>query len=254
VEHDDATDSRATPPVSGSTTGSVEDLSDVWLWQAVTELVQSFGGGAERSLRAVAEGRYDDRPGIGYFNARLTGARLSMMFSAFAAEAYINRFLHNRLSGRDLKTALRIRPPAEKFAVGTRLALGQTLFPRGEDIYERLQSLFRLRNRLVHSEPRPIEPEEVLGESAYEEFNPLAAYNYVEIVARAAKRLLQAHDPPASTQAADQLLDSLSMLRPIAEEITAAPIPTREQMLAELAEAQAAHPQFFLRPEPPRDG
>jgi hypothetical protein len=69
---------------------------------------------------------------------RLTGARLSVMFSALAAEAYINRILHNRLSGGDLKTAMNIRPPAEKFAAGTRLALGQTLFPRDEDIYERL--------------------------------------------------------------------------------------------------------------------
>ena len=128
MEPDDATGSGATPPVSASTAGSVEDLSDVWLWQAVAQLVQSFGGGAERSLRAMMEGRYDDRPGVAYFNARLTGARLSMMFSAFAAAAYINRFLHNRLSGRDLETALRIRPPAEKFAAGTRLALGQTLF------------------------------------------------------------------------------------------------------------------------------
>lgn len=195
------------------------------------------------------EGRYDDRPGVAYFMARLTGARLSMMFSAFAAEAYINRFLHNRLSGRDLKTALRIRPPAEKFAAGTRLALGQTLFPRDEDIYEQLQTLFTLRNRLVHARPRQIEPEEVLGEQAYAEFNPLAAYDYVEVVARAAKRLLESHDPPASALAPEQLLEGLPLLRPIAEHVTAARIPTRDQMLAELAEARAAHPQFFLDPE-----
>jgi hypothetical protein len=80
-----------------------------------------------------------------YFMARLTGARRSVMFSALAAEAYINRFLHNRLSGGDLKTAMNIRRPAEKFAAGTRLALGQTLFPRDEDIYERLEALFTLR-------------------------------------------------------------------------------------------------------------
>ena len=195
------------------------------------------------------EGRYDDRPGIAYFMARLTGARLSMLFSAFAAEAYINRFLHNRLSGRDLKTALRIGPPAEKFAAGTRLALGQTLFPRDEDIYERLQTLFTLRNRLVHARRREIEPEEVLGERAYEEFNPLAAYDHVEVVARAAKRLLDAHDPPASALAPEQLLESLPLLRPIAENVTAAPTPSREQMLAELSEARAAHPQFFLSSE-----
>ncbi len=231
---------------SGWTPNSVEDLSDVWLWQAVTYLVQSFGGGAERSLKAAMEGRYDDRPGAAYFTARLTGARLSMMFSAFAAEAYINRFLHNRLSGGDLNTALGIRPVVEKFAAGTRLALGETLFPRDEDIYERLKTLFALRNRLVHAQPRQVEPEEVLGEQAYKEFNPVAAYDYLEVVARAATRLLEAHDPAANATTAQQLLEGLPKLGPIAEHITAVPIPTREELVAELAEARAAHPHFFL--------
>lgn len=198
----------------------------------------------------MIEGRSDERFGVAYFTARLTGARLSLMFSAFAAEAYINRFLHNRLSGGDLKTALNIRPPAEKFAAGTRLALGQTLFPRDEEIYEKLKALFTLRNRLVHARPREVEAEDVIGEQAYKEFNPLAAYEYLEVVARAAKTVLAAHDPPASALAPEQLLDGLPLLRPIAEGVTAVPIPTREQMLAELAEARAAHPQFFLEPAP----
>jgi len=239
-----ATDDALLTP--GSSPGSVEDLSDVWLWQAMTSLVESFGAAAERSLKAAIEGRYDDRPGVAYFAARLNGARLSMMFSAFAAEAYINRFLHNRLQGGDLNTALSIRPPAEKFAAGTRLALGQTLFPRDEDIYERLKMLFTLRTRLVHAQPREVEPEEVLGAQAYREFNPVAAYDYLEVVARAAKRLLDEHDPPASVMASEQLLEGLPQLRRIAERVTEASIPTREQMLAELAEARAAHPQFFL--------
>jgi hypothetical protein len=192
-------------------------------------------------------------PGVAYFTARLNGARLSMMFSAFAAEAYINRFLHNRFIGRDLKTALNIRPPAEKFAVGTRLALGETLFPRDEDVYEQLQTLFALRNRLVHAQPREVEHEEVLGEQAYTEFNPIAAYDYLKVVARAAKRLLQAHDPPASLMAPEQLLAGLPQLRPIVERVAAAPIPTRDEMLAELTEARLAHPQFFLGGEEPSE-
>jgi hypothetical protein len=228
---------------------SVEDMSDAWLLQALAYLVQSFGGGAERSLKAAMEGRYDDRLGVAYFTARLTGARLSMMFSAFAAEAYINRFLHNHLSGGDLNTALGIRPVVEKFTAGTRLALGETLFPRDEDIHERLRALFALRNRLVHAQPREVEPEEVLGEQAYKEFNPVAAHDYLEVVARAATRLLEAHDPPANAATPQQLLEGLPKLRPIAEHVTAAPIPTREELLAELAEAQAAHPQFFLETE-----
>jgi hypothetical protein len=121
-----------------STPVSVEDLSDVWLWQALAQLVQVV----RRYCRGQPEGGDGGKErapfGVAYFMVRLTGARLSVMFSALAAEAYINRILHNRLSGGDLKTAMNIRPPAEKFAAGTRLALGQTLFPRDEDIYERL--------------------------------------------------------------------------------------------------------------------
>jgi hypothetical protein len=110
------------------------------------------------------------------------------------------------------------RTTAKKFAAGTRLALGQTLFPRDEDIYERLHALFTLRNRLVHARPREVEAEEVLGEQSYKGFNPLAAYEHLEVVAHAAKRLLEAHDPPASALAPEQLLDGLPLLRPIAEQ------------------------------------
>jgi hypothetical protein len=171
---------------------SFEDLSEHWLWQSFCQLIQSFGGDSEASLKSLLEGSNDEHFGLAYFTTRLNGARLSMVLSAFAAEASANRFLHNRLSGHDLKTALAIRPPAEKFAVGTRLALGQTLFPRDDEIYRQLSSLFVLRNRLVHSRPRQIEAEEVLGVGAYKEFNPLAALDYLNIVSRAAQTLLEA--------------------------------------------------------------
>jgi hypothetical protein len=77
----------------------------------------------------------------------------------------------------------------------------------------------------VHARPREVEAEEVLGEQSYKEFNPLAAYEHLEVVARAAKRLLEAHDPPASRTAPEQLLDGLPLLRPVAEQVTAVPIP-----------------------------
>jgi hypothetical protein len=44
----------------------------------------------------------------------------------------------------------------------------------------------------------------------------------------------------------EQVLGGLSMLRPVAEQVTAIPIPTREEMLADIAEARAAYPRFFL--------
>ncbi|MGA9762635.1 MAG: hypothetical protein WBQ14_09445 [Gaiellaceae bacterium] len=225
---------------------SVEDLSEHWLWQSFSQLIGSFGGTAEASLKSVVEGTNDERFGLAYFTARLNGARLSMALSAFAAEASINRFLHNRLSGHDLKTAIAIRPPAEKFAVGTRLALGESLFPRDEEIYGKLKTLFTLRNRLVHAKPRQVEAEEVLGASAYEEFNPLVALDHLAIVSKAAQTLLEAHTPPADTYAPKQILAGCQMMRPLAEKVTARPIPTREEVLAEIAEMRASHPQYFL--------
>ncbi len=41
----------------------------------------------------------------------------------------------------------------------------------------------------------------------------------------------------------------LSTRRPIAEQVTAIPIPTREELQAEIAEAQATHPHYFLNTE-----
>jgi hypothetical protein len=224
---------------------SVEDLSDYWLSQAVIQFIDSLGATAERSLKAALEGEQDQRPGFGYFQARLVGARHSMVFSAFAAEAYVNRFLHNRLSGRDLKTALDMRPPAEKFAAGTRLALGKTLFPRDDPTYQSLKALFALRNRLVHARPRPIEPEEVLDQRAYRDFNPLATLDYLVTVASAARTLLAAHDPPAASGVTELAL-YLPAMRGVAEGVTQDPIPSEAEVRAEVEEAKAAHPQFFL--------
>lgn len=233
------------PQVDFLAEGSVEDLSDYWLSQAFIQFIESLGASAERSLKAALAGDQDLRPGFGYFSARLNGARHSMVFSAFAAEAYINRFLHNRLAGGDLKTALEIRPPAEKFAVGTKLALGKTLFPREEQTYQGLKVLFGLRNRLVHAKPREIEPEEVLGQRAYKDFNPLGALVHLTTVARAARVLLAALEPPVQSQLTE-FATYLPAMREIARRVTDAPIPTPEEIRAEIAEAQAAHPQFFL--------
>jgi hypothetical protein len=225
---------------------SVEDLSDLWLMQALSQLVQSFGATAEGRLATLFHGKRQEEYGIAHFVMRLNGSRMTVILSAFAAEAYINRFLHNRLVGGDLKTATAIRPPAEKFTVGTQLALGATLFPRDEPTYERLKQLFTLRNRLAHARPRPVEQEEVLGERAYEDFNPLAAHGHLETVAQAAHVLLGAQEPPASVLVVEQVLEGLPALRRIAERMAAIPVPTRDELSAEIAEARAAHPRYFL--------
>lgn len=144
---------------------AADDLSDMWLMQSFIEFLGSLGFTAEASLSAALSGQNDRHIGLAYFMTRLNGSRKSIAFAAFAAEAFINRLLHNHLIGKDAETALRIRPVVEKFSVGSRMALGTTLFPRDEALYPELSKLFNRRNRLVHAEPRKISVGEFFGES-----------------------------------------------------------------------------------------
>ena len=224
---------------------AAQDLSDMWLMQAFLQLVESLGMTARGSLGSVISGRGDEQPGLGYFMTRLNGSRKAVAFAAFAAEAYINRLLHNRLSGQDMATALKLRPVIEKFAFAAQLALGQPLIQRDEVLYRELKELFGLRNRLVHATPRAVEPGDVLGEAAFAECNPLVAQRFVAASARTARLVLVALDPPASTVNVDQVIEIVERLRPLAEQAAATLPPTPAQVMAEIETARQAHPEFF---------
>lgn len=75
-----------------------------------------------------------------------------VLFSALAAESYVNEFLAVRLSGKDLSAADRMSP-VDKFVLGTKLAYGESLFFRDREPIPDLVALFALRNRLAHPKP-----------------------------------------------------------------------------------------------------
>ena len=75
-----------------------------------------------------------------------------ILYSALAAESYVNEVLAAQLAGADLNAVDRMSP-VDKFVVGTRLAFEQSLFQRDSDPIPALTQLFRLRNKLAHPKP-----------------------------------------------------------------------------------------------------
>lgn len=85
-------------------------------------------------------------------NMQARFARNSSLFSAFAAEAYVNEFLRKRLPRSDFNTIDRL-PTVEKYLVGVALAGHKELFQRSSEPAQTLKLLFDTRNALAH--PRP---------------------------------------------------------------------------------------------------
>jgi hypothetical protein len=80
-------------------------------------------------------------------------ARNSILFSAFAAEAYVNEFLTERLARADPDAIDRL-PTVEKYVVGVTYAVGDRVFPRGAEPVQTLKVLFEMRNELAHPKPK----------------------------------------------------------------------------------------------------
>ncbi|MCW2952022.1 MAG: hypothetical protein JWQ48_1192 [Conexibacter sp.] len=83
---------------------------------------------------------------------RRVHAQNVILFAAFSAEAYINEFLAVHLRGKDLKAVERMST-VNKYAVGTRIAYGENLFPRDRESMPIIEELFAVRNKLVHPKP-----------------------------------------------------------------------------------------------------
>lgn len=120
--------------------------------------------------------------------------RRSLLFAAFAAEAYVNRFLWNEFSGRDREVLDRLAT-VEKYVLLPRLASGVELIPRGRALEQQLRWLFHRRNELVH--PKPGNRTAHLDHYP-EDHNPLAAARSVVAVAEAACRLEGSKPDPKS--------------------------------------------------------
>jgi hypothetical protein len=236
------------PPDDTNPALYAENIGDFWLTQALLQLVASFGGQAEASISAAIGGLNDQHFGVNFFLARLNGARLSISFSAFAAEAQINRFLERHLSSRDSKTAKNIRPVVERYVVGSKLVLGETLFPRDAAEYQGLQLLFERRNKLVHSSPQLEVQEEVIGAASYRDYNPSSACELLQVAAKSAVILAEASGATESPQLAQQIFDGAVTLQPLANMRAAMAIPSQTEIKTEIAAAVALHPDLFINP------
>jgi len=83
---------------------------------------------------------------------QLDALRSAVLFSALAAEAYVNEFLARFLRGRDYEAVERMGT-VNKYVIGTRLALGESLFMRTRNPAQTIEELFKLRHKLVHPKP-----------------------------------------------------------------------------------------------------
>lgn len=127
-------------------------------------------------------------------------ARTSILFSALAAEAYVNAFLDERLSGADVSAIDRL-PAVDKYVIGVSQADATVRFPRGAEPTQTLKRLFDTRNKLVHPKPR--------GRSQ-SLFTPKAASEFLVAAAKAARLLTQGTKPAAEFHI-DLVVDNASV-------------------------------------------
>jgi hypothetical protein len=135
-----------------------DSLSGEYLQEALNALHAAGDPGAiygkgrgRRDLAKTAEAFF-------FVNGRRNSLRScvrSILFSALAAEAYVNEFLDSTLKGSPKKDreAIDRLTTVSKYVLGTRLATGETLFKRHDDPIPTLTDLFKLRDRLVHPKP-----------------------------------------------------------------------------------------------------
>jgi hypothetical protein len=135
-----------------------ETLSGEYLQAALDALE---GAGDPRML--YSDSMRKDPPkgnamGIALVLARRKSLQLRLqvvLYTAFAAEAYVNEFLAVTLKGHPKKDQAAIDrfSTLNKYVFGTHLALGEPLFQRHDPWIKTLTELFDLRDELVH--PRP---------------------------------------------------------------------------------------------------
>jgi hypothetical protein len=122
--------------------------------------------------------------GMAYLRApgrRIEFARTSILFSAFAAEAYVNAFLAERLG--DEFPEVEWASTTDKYVKYVRRAAPELEFSRGEQPGQDLVLLFKARNALAHPKKGvPVEPE----------VTPTLAGTSIVAVASAADRLTAA--------------------------------------------------------------
>jgi hypothetical protein len=133
----------------------------------------------------------------------IRACRDSVLYAAFAAEAFINSFIAATLPTRDRERIDRNRT-VDKYVLGPRLAVSSDLSELEQrDELEVIERLFALRNKLVHPKPRQLEEIQRSGAARwrYDEYKPSKAAEFVTTVGAEAYLLSQVHDavPISST-------------------------------------------------------
>lgn len=125
---------------------------------------------------------------------RLEYSRTSILFSAVAAEAYVNHFIAQEFAPKDAEGLDRLRT-VDKFVFAPRLVFGREVFRRDRQPIQRLTELFVLRNELMHlKSAAPVEPKSRWADrQAYERFNPEAAARFLISVPEASLELMTQH-------------------------------------------------------------
>jgi hypothetical protein len=230
---------------------TVETLDSVYLRDALEALLQAgdpgylYAGteGSEEPARqthatAVVKSR------------RIKACRDCVLYSAFAAEAFINSFIAATLPTRDRERIERNRT-VDKYVLGPRLAVTADLFEleQREELAV-LKRLFTLRNKLVHPKPRQLAEIERVGASRwrYDEYKPSKAAEFVTAVGEEAYLLSQLHGAvPLSSTAYLVVLTKERILDFGRQTDTgpargAAPMLTMEMLSAALAERFGLNP------------
>jgi hypothetical protein len=135
-----------------------------------------------RGLSEVDEAEYQITRDEAEYNC-VSYSRRSLLFAAFAAEAYANDFLYERWSGQD-REALQKLSTVDKYVLLSQLADRGVELGRGTDLVREIKWLFKRRDELVHAAPSG-------DDLTYkpENHNPRMAANCIVAVSEAASKL-----------------------------------------------------------------
>lgn len=139
--------------------GRPRNMSAVYLAQALDALYAT--GDAPSLYESRAPQPTDMRSAVQHVLATMQArqrrrmfSRLVVLFSAFAAESYVNEFLAARMSDRRKRLREMDRHSTPwKFLEGTYEAYGERLFSEDSEAMPVLRRLFKLRNKLAHPKP-----------------------------------------------------------------------------------------------------
>lgn len=116
---------------------------------------------------------------------RTNYSRTSMLYSAFAAEAFINEFIDAHFTGEDFRSLDKLST-VDKFVIAPQLILGERIFDRGKTPLNDIAQLFKYRDGWVHPKPGAVIKRN-RGDSAPDEIaNPKVAAKHLVSVAKAA--------------------------------------------------------------------